>query len=126
MAMNGCRLAALSLAVLIGSAEQARSQDLREVSVDIISRRLYHGYDRGNGWSIAPGLDLGLAGLALTSTGRWGLSLQASGDILLQKRETHPGSDDGSLRLGDERKLGEGGDPRCQLGYTQGGFSGVD
>ena len=125
MAMKRGLLGVIALAATVGFATSAESQvglDLREVRSDVLSRRLYHGYVRSDGWSVAPALDFGLAGFALTSTGRWGLSLEVEGGYLLEDRRRHPDSDDLALTLAYERKLGEGGDHRLRFGYRQSFF----
>jgi hypothetical protein len=122
MAMKIARLSVLSLAGVLAVGTTVEAQvgvDLRSLGTEIVSRRLYHGYERGDGWSVAPDVDLGLAGFAVTSRGRWGVSLDLAGGVLLQDRALHPGSDDVAFTLLYEGKLGENQDHRLDLGYRQ-------
>jgi hypothetical protein len=98
------------------------AQDFLRGGIEVASRRLYRGYDRGDDWSVSPYVGFGLAGYATTSDGAWGLFFDAEGGFLMCDRSVHPDADDVALTLTGARKLDSGGDHFLRLVYRQSFF----
>jgi hypothetical protein len=97
--------------------------------LDLMSRYVWRGYERSDGWAVRPSLNVALWGRSITEDGPNGLDLQLEGHLGLQDRDLVKAHDQLAATLVFTHQLSDAvevEEPYLKAGYTQYWLPGAD